>query len=97
MANLDGRTTPMLDLPHQAPTTAFGGVTRDVRWVSEGKVLYAADLPLSLVGDVVTFPRVMNATGVSKGEWNPAGTASHKAVAAEYQVNDSIDSAGSVD
>jgi len=74
MANLDGRDRPMLDLPKQSPTTLFGGVSRDVKWIGEGMIQYAADVPLSMIGEVVTAPRVITQKGTSKGEWNPAGT-----------------------
>lgn len=74
MANLDGRDGPMLDVPHQSPTTLFGGVTRDLKWMGQGMLQYAADVPLSLIGDVVTAPRVFTQKGTSQGQWNPAGT-----------------------
>lgn len=74
MANLDGRDRPGLALPKQSATTLFGGVGRDVKWIGEGNVFLAADLPFSLIGDVVTAPRVFTHKGTSQGEWNPAGS-----------------------
>src|SRR5262249_1287870 len=50
------------DLPHQEPPTPFGGVGRDFRWISSGLVFFVADVPFSLVADVVTLPKVIAAT-----------------------------------
>jgi hypothetical protein len=58
MANLDGRKLALIDLPHQEVPTPFGGVGRDVRWISSGGVFFVADIPLSLIGDIVTLPKV---------------------------------------
>lgn len=78
MANLDGRDRPMLDVPNQSPTTLFGGVSRDVKWIGEGMVQYAVDVPFSIVGDIVTAPRLITQKGTSQGQWNPAGTGQHQ-------------------
>jgi len=59
MANLDGRKAPLLDLPHQEAPKPFGGVGRDFCWITDGAVFFVADLPFSLVGDLVTLPRVL--------------------------------------
>jgi uncharacterized protein YceK len=66
MANLDGRQLPPPSPPRQAVTTPFGGVRRDIEWAksteSPGNLRYVADLPLSLVGDLVTLPKTVIGT-----------------------------------
>jgi len=66
MANLDGRELPAPGPPGQAVTTPFGGVRRDIIWArsagSPGNLRYVADLPLSLVGDLVTLPKTVIGT-----------------------------------
>jgi hypothetical protein len=63
MANLDGRIFPLMGMREERPR-AFGGVRRDVGWLSSVPVpvnlLFAVDLPVSLVADVVTLPQVKN-------------------------------------
>jgi uncharacterized protein YceK len=66
MANLDGRRLPMLSQSGQEVSRPFGGVRRDIEWVQSvkapGNLLYVADLPLSLVGDLVTLPTTITGT-----------------------------------
>ena len=61
MANLDGRTFPLMGRREERPG-AFGGVRRDIGWVSSLAVpfnlLFAVDVPVSFVADVVTLPQV---------------------------------------
>jgi hypothetical protein len=51
----------MLSKPDVEEPHPFGGVGRDLRWVASVKIpynlMYIADLPLSLIGDVWTLPR----------------------------------------
>jgi hypothetical protein len=60
MANIDGRRVPALSETGQEVARPFGGVRRDVEWIkagtAPGNLKYVADLPLSLVGDIVTLP-----------------------------------------
>jgi hypothetical protein len=58
MANMDGREYALIDFPHYQPKP-FGGVQRDFVWVSQGFLPFALDLPFSVVGDIVTLPRVL--------------------------------------
>ena len=69
IANLDGRKLPLIDLPHQEAPKPFGGVGRDIRWMSSGAVFFAADIPFSLVGDIVTLPKVILATNEEWERW----------------------------
>ena len=51
----------------QEVSRPFGGVRRDIEWVQVGQVprinlVYVADLPLSLVGDLVTLPKTVIGT-----------------------------------
>ena len=70
MANLDGRPLPTQGLSGQETTTPFGGVRRDIVWLKSGQapgnLKYAADLPLSLVGDLVTLPKAVIGTHSDK-------------------------------
>jgi uncharacterized protein YceK len=63
MANIDGRRLPSPSPSGQEVSTPFGGVRRDIEWLQSvkapGNLLYAADLPLSLVGDIVTLPKTV--------------------------------------
>ena len=63
MANLEGRRLPPPSPPGQEVSTPFGGIRRDIDWVksekSPGNLVYVADLPLSLVGDLVTLPKTV--------------------------------------
>jgi hypothetical protein len=63
MANLDGRLLPVPGPSGQVVSTPFGGVRRDIVWAktaeSTAKLRYVADLPLSLVGDLVTLPKTV--------------------------------------
>ena len=60
MANIDGRRLPAMSELGQVPARPFGGVRRDVEWIKSGaapgNLKYVADLPLSLIGDIVTLP-----------------------------------------
>jgi hypothetical protein len=61
MANMQGKRLPLLDASHELPRP-FGGVSRDIGWVSAGNfgpVLFVLDFPLSLIGDIVTLPKVI--------------------------------------
>jgi hypothetical protein len=66
MANLEGRRLPAPSPPGEELTSLFGGVRRDLSWAktaqSGDKLKYVADLPLSLVGDLVTLPKVVIGT-----------------------------------
>jgi len=62
LANLDGRKLAMIDLPHQEAPKPFGGVCRDIRWITSGMVYFVEDIPFSLVGDIVTLPKVFQST-----------------------------------
>jgi len=62
IANLDGRNYPLMDVPNQAAPLPFGGVANDVRWMSWGLVYFAADVPFSVVADVVTLPAALGDT-----------------------------------
>jgi hypothetical protein len=66
MANLDGRRLPGPSPTGQVLTTPFGGVRRDLEWVktaeSTDKLRYIADLPLSLMADLVTLPKTVIGT-----------------------------------
>lgn len=61
MANMKGQSVGLLG--HREPTKPFGGVQRELRWFSSTpapfNLVWAADLPLSVVGDFVTLPRAM--------------------------------------
>jgi hypothetical protein len=63
MANMDGRRLPPPSPAGQEVSRPFGGVRRDIEWLQSGKapgnLVYAADLPLSLVGDLVTLPKTV--------------------------------------
>jgi uncharacterized protein YceK len=76
MANLDGRPLPTQGLSGQETTTPFGGVRRDIIWMKSGQapdnLKYAADLPLSLVGDLVTLPKTVIGTHSDKLLDDPA-------------------------
>lgn len=58
-ANMQGRDGPGVDGCCMGPPKPFGGVSRDVRWTNEGYGVFLADVPLSLVGDLVTLPVVL--------------------------------------
>jgi hypothetical protein len=66
MANLDGRQLPPPSPTGQVVSTPFGGVRRDLEWAksteSPSNLRYVADLPLSLVGDLVTLPKTVIGT-----------------------------------
>ena len=66
MANLDGRPLPTQGLSGQEKTLPFGGVKRDMVWMKSGqapdRLKYAADLPLSFFGDLVTLPKTVIGT-----------------------------------
>jgi hypothetical protein len=61
-ANLVGKDYPLLGDHRPETTRPFGGVGRDLRWITTVtvpvNVIFLADLPVSLVGDLVTLPKV---------------------------------------
>ena len=63
MANLEGRTFPLMGQRKERPT-AFGGVRRAIGWASSVAVpfnlRFAVGVPVSFVADVVTLPQVRN-------------------------------------
>jgi hypothetical protein len=68
--NLAGEEVWVIALPQPRETVPFGGVDNDVRWMERGIppnrwgnewmpgciAVAAADMPLSLAGDIVTLP-----------------------------------------
>lgn len=70
MANLDGRPLPTAGFEGRETTTPFGGVRRDIAWMKAGQapanLKYAADLPLSAIGDLVTLPKTVIGTHSDK-------------------------------
>ncbi len=66
MANIEGRRLPPPSPPGQEVSKPFGGVRRDIEWAqsvkSPGNLVYVADLPLSLVGDLLTLPKTVIGT-----------------------------------
>jgi hypothetical protein len=66
MANIEGRRQPSPSPAGQEVSRPFGGVRRDIEWLQAGKapgnLVYAADLPLSFVGDLVTLPKTVIGT-----------------------------------
>jgi len=83
MANIEGRDGPFLCLPHMEPPRAFGGVGRDLRWIGSGGFLFlfVANIPFSLVGDIVTLPQALRTPSwwppwvpVGDSESQPEGT-----------------------
>jgi hypothetical protein len=80
MANLNGQECALLSLPGARPTIPFGGVVNDARWMFGGLdgpasvpgvvlsiLFWSADIPFSLVGDIVTLPQVLD--GVPDNSW----------------------------
>jgi hypothetical protein len=72
MANLDGRSLPLISMPYQERSVPFGGVARDVRWMTStitessntnvsvlASMLFLVDVPFSFFGDLVTLPKVL--------------------------------------
>jgi len=63
MANIEGRRLPSPGPSGQEVSRPFGGVRRDIEWLhaekTPGNLKYVADLPLSLVGDLVTLPKTV--------------------------------------
>ncbi len=63
IANIEGRRLPAPSPPGQEVSRPFGGVRRDIEWAksveSPRNLAYVADLPLSLVGDLVTLPKTV--------------------------------------
>jgi uncharacterized protein YceK len=63
MANLEGRPHPWPGQAGQDPPKPFGGVRKDVGWIKTtgipGNLMFVADLPVSLVGDLVTLPKTV--------------------------------------
>ena len=70
MANLDGRALPTRRVASGEQTKPFGGVKRDMVWMkttpAPSNLKYAADLPLSFVGDIVTLPKTVIGTNSDK-------------------------------
>jgi hypothetical protein len=66
LANIDGRRLPPPSPAGQEVSRPFGGVRNDIEWLrsekAPGNLKYAADLPLSLVGDLVTLPKTVIGT-----------------------------------
>ena len=66
MANIEGRRLPSPSPAGQEVSRPFGGVRRDIEWAQSDDVpnhlWYAADLPLSLIGDLVTLPKTVIGT-----------------------------------
>ena len=60
VANLQGHKDAWNDVPEQVSPKPFGGVERDSERISSGNYLFAADIPFSLVGDVVSLPKVLS-------------------------------------
>jgi hypothetical protein len=62
LANMNGSKYPIMDFPNQYRPVPFGGVGRDIWWIcteapqEPAKFTFVGDIPLSLVGDVVTLP-----------------------------------------
>jgi hypothetical protein len=58
LANLNGQSYPLMG--GTEPTRPFGGVRRDMRWISSVTVpynlMFVADLPVSMAGDIATLP-----------------------------------------
>ena len=67
MANLEGRPGPWPGQAGQDPPTAFGGVRKEFGWIKTtgfpGNMIFVADLPASLVGDLVTLPKTVTSAG----------------------------------
>jgi uncharacterized protein YceK len=63
IANMQGKALPMISEPNVEEPHPFGGVGRDVRWIGSVtvpyNVMFVADLPCSLVGDLVTLPKIV--------------------------------------
>ena len=63
MANLEGRPHPWVSQVGQDPPRPFGGVRKDLGWIRTsavpGNLMFVADLPISLVGDLVTLPKTV--------------------------------------
>lgn len=59
MANVSGKKLALISLPNQEVPKPFGGLDRDIRWISEGSIFFIMDMPLSLAGDIVTLPFVL--------------------------------------
>ena len=63
MANVEGRRLPTPGPSGQEVSRPFGGVRKDIEWLHSeqmpGNLTYVADIPLSLVGDIVTLPRTV--------------------------------------
>ena len=72
MANLDGREHALISMPGAVEPKPLGGVARDAQWVVNAascapeqpvagvlcSTWFVLDMPFSLVGDLVTLPRV---------------------------------------
>jgi hypothetical protein len=63
MANLEGRQHPWPGQAGQDPPKVFGGVRKDVQWIKTtgipGNIMFVGDIPLSLIGDLVTLPKTV--------------------------------------
>ncbi len=63
IANLEGRPHPWPGQAGQDLPKPFGGVKKDVGWIKTsgvpGNLMFVADIPISLVGDLVTLPKTV--------------------------------------
>lgn len=53
MLNLDRGEFTSTEYPRRKIPVPFGGVSRDVQWISQGEVSSALDLPFSVAPDLV--------------------------------------------
>jgi hypothetical protein len=60
MANLEGKRLPLLSQVGVEEASPFGGIGRDVRWIRSLNLVFVADLPLSLMGDLITLPKTLH-------------------------------------
>ncbi|MBS0266928.1 MAG: hypothetical protein JSS02_33685 [Planctomycetes bacterium] len=79
LANLEGRTFPLMGFHEECPK-AFGGVRRDIGWLSSVSMPYnlffVADMPVSFAADIVTIPAVKN----KQARWDAEREAEAEAV-----------------
>jgi hypothetical protein len=62
MANMEGKKLPLLSPVDEEEPRPFGGVGRDIRWISRlnpPSLIFVPDIPLSLIGDLATLPRAL--------------------------------------
>jgi hypothetical protein len=91
MANLEGRPHPWPGQAGQDPPTAFGGVRKEVGWIKTtgfpGSLMFVADLPASLVGDLVTLPKTVTSGRADPLLRNPTPGPSYPAVVLDTADN----------